>query len=520
MFISPIRIALLVCLIAGLYRLWPALAGQPALSEFFITEDGYLMLTVARNIAIGLGMSVSEGTIATNGIQPMATFLFTIPYLLTDGDRVVSLMGIHIILAAIGVGALFAIQALAARLLLPWTEDPVWPWLVAALWFASPLLLRHSMNGLETGLVTLTTALVLVQFHRVVSTGAGVRRGDTLLLGALCGLTFLARIDTAILSVAVFAVWGLDALIRQRIGIVTTIGHLLPAGLVCLLIAAPWLLNNLLAFGSLMPISGPAQSLNATFAGHADLIPATLFEYLFPMLPIPGGVARNPVLVVALSIVAAAILGWFWLWVAVRGQAAERAVVLAFSLHGVALVGYYGLFFGADHFLSRYLAPFAPLLIVAALAAAMDLGRVLGQWARPTLFPGIYGFGGLALSLLLLGRLLLPGSVDQGHSQVVAWVGENVSEDTWIGAVQTGTLGYWHDRTINLDGKVNPAALDARRTDGHVLRYVVESDIEYIVDWVGVGGTWAERTDAEFSNRFDLILMDPETNLSVMRRSP
>jgi hypothetical protein len=73
MSISPIHIALQVCLIAGLYRLWPILAAQPALPEFFITEDGYLMLTVARNMAIGLGMSVSEGTIATNGIQPMAT---------------------------------------------------------------------------------------------------------------------------------------------------------------------------------------------------------------------------------------------------------------------------------------------------------------------------------------------------------------------------------------------------------------------------------------------------------------
>jgi hypothetical protein len=423
-----------------------------------------------------------------------------------------------LILAAIAVGALFTIRALAGRLLSPWSEAPLWPWLVAALWFASPLPLRHSMNGLETGLVTLMTALVFVQFHRVVAAGTEVQRSDTLLLGALCGLAFLARIDTAILSIAVFSVWSLDALIRQRIGMAAVVGRLLPPGLVCLLIAAPWLLNNLLAFGSLMPISGPAQSLNATFAGHADLIPATLFEYLFPMLPVPGGLERDPVMVVAFGIVAAAILGWFWLQVATRGGAAERAVLLAFSLHGGALVCYYGLFFGADHFLSRYLAPIAPLLIVASLATAMDLGRALNRWAGPTLLAGLYGFGGLAMSLLLLGRLLLPGTVDQGHSQVVAWVEENVPKETWVGGVQTGTLGYWHDRTINLDGKVNPDALDARRIDGHVLRYVVESDIEYIVDWAGVGSSWAEREEAGFNDRFELFLMDPGTNLSVMRR--
>jgi hypothetical protein len=519
MSIPPIRLVFLVCLLAFLYRLWPALAGQPALSEFFITEDGYLMLTVARNLAIGMGMTVSEGTIATNGIQPMATLLFTIPYLLTEGDRVTSLVGIHLIMAAIGVGALLAIRALAGRLLAPWTEAPVWPWVAAALWFSSPLLLRHSMNGLETGLVTLMTALVFVQFHRVIAAGTEVPRRDTLLLGALCGLAFLARIDTAILSIALFSVWGLDALIRQRIGLVATVGRLLPAGILCLLIAAPWLLNNLLAFGSLMPISGPAQSLDAVFGAHAVLIPTTLFEHTFPMLPVPGSIARAPVAVAVFGLVVAAVLGWFWLRVAMRGGAAERAVVLAFSLHGAALACYYGLFFGADHFLSRYLAPLAPLLIVAAVATALDLGRLLAGRGRPTILAGLYGFGGLGLSLLLLGRLLLPGTVEQGHSQVIAWVDENVTDETWVGAVQTGTLGYWHDRTINLDGKVNPDALDARRADGHVLGYVVDSEIEYIVDWAGVG-SWADRADAGFNEHFDLIVMDPEANLSVMRRRP
>ena len=54
---------------------------MPALANFFITEDGYLMLTVARNMALGEGMSVSNGTIPTNGIQPMIGVFFAVPYL-------------------------------------------------------------------------------------------------------------------------------------------------------------------------------------------------------------------------------------------------------------------------------------------------------------------------------------------------------------------------------------------------------------------------------------------------------
>jgi hypothetical protein len=85
------------CLAAGvLYRLFPLAAGETALTRFFVTEDGYLMLTVARNLAIGYGLTVSDGTIATNGFQPLATFLFALPYWATGGDKVASLLGVCI----------------------------------------------------------------------------------------------------------------------------------------------------------------------------------------------------------------------------------------------------------------------------------------------------------------------------------------------------------------------------------------------------------------------------------------
>ncbi|TCP39569.1 hypothetical protein [Rhodovulum marinum] len=112
----------------------------------------------------------------------------------------------------------------------------------------------------------------------------------------------------------------------------------------------------------------------------------------------------------------------------------------------------------------------------------------------------------------------MPGVHDQGHGQVVRWVQENVPETVWVGAVQTGTLGYWHDRTINLDGKVNPEALAARRETGTVLPYVVQdSRIDYIVDWAGVAG-WVAQDAAGFSEAFELLLRDEAANLAVLRR--
>lgn len=500
------------------FRIYPIFTGMPDLAEAFITEDGYLMLTVARNMAIGLGMTVSEGTILTNGVQPMATFLFTLPYLATGGDRVEALVGIHLILAMISVGALIAIRAFAARMLRGQDAGVLLPWLVAALWFLGPVLLRHSMNALETGLITLVAVAVLLQFGRVIGQGADARLVDRLGLGLLCGLVFVARIDAAILVVAIFAVWTLDLLIRQRLGFGTVFAWLMPAGLLSLAVAAPWLLNNYLGFGSIMPSSGPAQSLNAEFAAHAALIPAKIFEYLFPMLPVPRPFERRLVMMVIFGAVAVIIMLAFLVQVLRKGDSAVRAMVMAYTLHAVALVAYYGLFFGAPHFLSRYLAPLAPLFIVAAVWVALDLGRLVMR-TRPRFLALLYGWGGVVLSVALLIRLLLPGAPQQGHEQVIAWTQENVPHEAWIGAVQTGTLGYWHDRTINLDGKVNPDALAARQTEGHVLAYVTESEIDYIVDWAGLA-SWLTRPEGQpyFAEAFEVVVDDPATNLSVLRR--
>ncbi len=505
---------LILVLVAGLlYRLFPIVTGQPQLSQFFMTEDGYLMLTVARNMAIGLGMSVSDGTVPTNGVQPLATFLFTIPYLLTGGDKVTSLIGIHLIAAGAALGGLFAMRAFAARVLEPQDDDPIWPWLAAALWFLGPLLLRHTMNGLETGLYVFVALLFLLQFARVLDLGsaAGMRAG--LILGGLGGLVFLARIDGAFLVTAVFALWALDCLIRQRTGLAGMFARLVPPGLLSLALAAPWLINNQVRFGSIMPVSGSAQSVSFEFGQNLPLVPVKLFEHMFPMLPVPTRFEGSMAASLAMAAVVLVVLVWFLagLW---RRGGTIRLVVLAYVLHGLALSAYYGLTFGAPWFLSRYLSVVAPVLIVAALWVLIDIARMAMARRWPDVVAGA-GLAALALSAALLVRPFLPGADGQGHFQVVDWVEANVPEDTWIAAVQTGTLGYWHDRTINLDGKVNPEALAVLRTEGNVLNYVRDSKIQYVADWEGIA-EWVERDN--FGEAFEVVAHDPVANLAVLRR--
>jgi len=235
------------------------------------------------------------------------------------------------------------------------------------------------------------------------------------------------------------------------------------------------------------------------------------------MLPLPRSLEVRPEVIALVGAASLLVLAVF-LWRIIRhGSPVARALGAVYLLHAAAISSYYGLFFGAPHFMSRYHAPLAPLLILAGLVAALEIGRLIRAW--PAALAWTYTGAGLALSAALLLRALLPGQTVQGHEQVIAWVDENVPAETWVGAVQTGTLGYWHDRTINLDGKVNPAALSARRAEGHVLNYVTASEIDYVVDWSGVGN-WVDFPQAEggYAEAFERVLQDPEANLSVQRR--
>lgn len=515
----PFFVILIAALVfATLYRLYPLVTGLPDLAQAFMTEDGYLMLTIARNMAIGLGMSVSDGRIDSNGVQPLATFLFSVPYLLGGGDKVGGLWGVQLISAAIAVAALFSVRALARVFLAAQDPSPAWPWLVALLWFTGPLLLLHTMNGLETGLYTLMVTLTLVLFARLLAMGRAAGAADRILLGAACGVTFLARNDAVFLIAAIGLVFVLHALMVRRQSVGAVLADLVAPGLVVLAIAAPWLINNYVNFGSIVPVSGTAQSLSGGFARNADLLPAILFEHAFPMLPVPQGLETRPAVRIVLGLAVAAIVVAFAVQVWRRGGPA-RYVLAAYLIFAGLMCLYYGFYFGAGWFLSRYLSPLAPLLITAAVSVTLSLLRRAVP-ARAGAAMSVLGTLGLVLCVALLGRYLVPGVRDQGHFQVVDWVERNVADETWIGAVQTGTLGYWHDRTINLDGKVNPAALQAILTEGHVLNYVVDSPIVYLADWEGIASWVSTETpgNGAFGDAFDVVVHDVPANLAVLKR--
>lgn len=476
----------------------------------FPTEDGYFMLTMARSLSLGNGLSVAGGAMPTNGTQPLATFLWGFAYALVGGDSVAGVAAVLGLEVAISVLAAYGIFRLTSKLFAHRADVATLAFIASAVWFASAIGLPNTMNCLETGLYTaiaVSVALAFVESPDPSPPVMGARRA--LSLGALLGLAFWARNDAVFLVLAACLAYLYGGLEGGRRVVVARFLRTLIFGATAVLVALPWMIYNYVVFGHPMPVSGRAESVAASFGGNVAHLPANLFESLALVVPVPHSLEEHTaVLALGSLAVAAAVIA-----LAARFRAQPRPVrhlVVMIGIYALGLAAFYGLFFGAPWFIGRYFTPLTPFTaILWAVAVKSGVDRFAPS-ARALAVP--LG-AALAISLALNARIYLAGDRHQ-HFQVVAWVRENVPEDTWVAAVQTGTLGYFHERTINLDGKVNLAAYEAI-TEGRLHAYVVASEAEYLVDWVGIT-EWMR--EPEIAAAFEVVVRDPERNLGALRR--
>jgi hypothetical protein len=240
-----------------------------------------------------------------------------------------------------------------------------------------------------------------------------------------------------------------------------------------------------------------------------------LFEYVSFVIQLPWWLETKwPVMLVG-GVVAGTVLvvGIMSLWGRSRSA---RYMIVIYTIFAILLVGFYGLFFGVEFFMSRYLSVVSPFIALLSILAAYRLLLLMAERWRAALLPGAAGLCVVAVAAHNL--LLYRYGLRHDHFQVVDWVEKNVPPGTWVGAIQTGTLGFFYDRTVNLDGKVNPGALRAKLDEGgSVIPYVVRSNIVYLADWNDLS-RWSRIDEAGFNRAFELIVSDPNANLAVFKR--
>ena len=515
-----LTVAIVPLLLVGtLVRLAPLTSERRTVAA--ISEDGYLMLTVARNVALGRSLTIADGTIATNGVQPFVTFVWAGVHWLFASERLPALRAVVLVQFSVALLTAVLVAMLTRHAFRdhPWRESAAL--VAAALWFASPLALRHTSNGLETGFYVCAIAAFLVIDLRW--RGKSVFRAA--ILGAMLGMLFLIRNDAVFFILAFL----LAELRGDNQDVPRTIGRRLAdsavVGVAALAVALPWLAYNFQVFGHIVPVSGRAQNLNLALGENLVALPRVLGEFAWMAAPLPAKLGESwPWAFVTCLVVVGAIAA-----TRQRGRMAGLMLqrwMMIVLVHSALLCAYYGVFFGAAYFLSRYLFPLSLVAVLIPCIWVIPTARAALSERSDGVKAGLLIAAGLMLLVTIAAGRLYARSAEHDHGQVVQWVSDHVTPEVWVGAPQSGTLGYFHDRTINLDGKVNLHALQARR-DNRLFQYIVDdTPIEYIADWYGLA-RWVDRPDTVHEERdvdllrrhFTVVVREPERNLVVLRRN-
>lgn len=511
-------LAILLMMVGLVCRLSPLLDIEHRIFWQYMSEDGYLMQTIARNMAIGLGMSTAEGTLQTNGVQPLSTFLFASLHYIAEGSKQLGIIYVTIFSALVSLIAAWFLRGLTLALFKKWNMPTNIAFLTAALWFASPLVIKHSMNGLETGLYYLAIITTLYYYFSLeITSGQAMGFWQRIILGILLGLTFLARNDAVFFIAAILIAHVASSDSGVFVNIKNRIYDAIVAGLVSILVGLPWLIYNQLNFGSIIPISGKAESHTAALGENLMMIPANTLEAALVYLPIPRSMEESmPVFILSiLMLIGLGII--FWKFFANTSLSLKRLFITTY-IFTICISTYYGLFFGAAWFVTRYLSALSPILWLVSFMVVYGL---LSNWmSKQALKKTIILTTTVFITISAASQIVVyRKGIDGMHKQVVDWSLKHIDKDIWVGAAQTGTLGYFHDRTINLDGKTNPNALQANLKQGQIQSYVLDkTNIQYIVDWEGICGWINDKREPRFALQFKVLEADPVKNLCVMQR--
>jgi len=443
-------------------------------------EDAFYSLSVARHFAMGNGFS-ADGVHLTNGVQPLIVLLQSLCFLVTGGDRFDGLR-LCFVLSGFIEAAFLWVMALLLKSIhrkdsISSTERKWWqsPVVIAGAMqtFLFSLLAMHT-NGMETGLNALMIVLFLYLYLRVQKNGRILK--DFVGLGIVGGFLTLSRIDAGVL---VFIVALLE--LRFANGFRNSI---IIDGM-ALIVSSPWWIYSYTHFGSLMPMSGQAESLGGWHSqALLDGVNAAgdIFFFYIP---------RWRHLIPELISISVLLISACCVFVAARRSEIGRKfrstfdlrAVLPLVLFSIFLIVYYLFFFHAPWFLDRYWHPVAVLwIMIAAMTLPVAAESVKTIPHRNRIF--IYSILAVASIAIILVNLRADRSeylprFPTGLAEIGFWAHDHPKSS--IGVYQSGTAGFLADNVTNLDGKVNIDALKARQHDS-LGAYIGMKQFDYLAD--------------------------------------
>lgn len=472
-----IAVAIQLCLIA-----------QPV--EFLVTnilpDDAFYYFEVARNIAAGNGPTF-DGLTPTNGYHPL-WMVILVPIFSFFGTAVGALEPIRVALALAIICNVVTAIALY-RILAHVVAERSSRLLGLGLFLYNPYFLYESLNGLETALALMVTALFLL---RVLSLPVSPSRRYVVGLGVLGGCMVLARIDLVFYLAAMLVWLWISRGFRSAVVV----------GAVATGLVIPFFLWNALNFGMVLTSASGANTLvnrvlieqdHGWSAGQA--VKATVYNLHLQTneLMRHTGSAELAYALVGAGILAV-LLGVWRVPVRRTDITPVQAFGVGFLLLFIANVGI--------RWTARtwYFVSFG--IIVALLGAAL-VELVLRSDALSSSTKRIVGSSFLLLICFLFFTSWhqdLRERIPKQREMYAAaqWFNEQVPDTTRIGVFNAGVIGYFANaQVINLDGLVNTDAYRAMQ-GRRLWVYIRESEIEYLSDF-----------DVYFDYRYRSFLGEP-----------
>jgi hypothetical protein len=443
-----------------------------------ISDDAYLCLKIAKNIALGLGPTF-DAISYTNGFQPLYVFVLVPIFHLFPNDLNAPVHASLLILSILDTLSLYLVLKLSARA----AKSLLAPFILSLFWIFNPYVISTTLNGMET---MMAVFFVLLFLHYCDSSKPLEGGKRAVLLGAILGAAMLARIDSIFLAFSLFVLLTVRSL-SGRLHLKRYLRILLPVGVGVLAVYAPWIVYSYVFTGEVFPVSGKAIRLITL--SSVDGSP-TLGNLYLPMAlkglkTVWFGNAGLIILLcaIALGYVLTVRLRKSYLSMMIDGL--KRYSLL--FLYAASLFPAYVLHFFAPYYFPRYLFPLTLVfLFLVGVMIDLWLETVAKKQYRIALAVPVVAALAVMLTAGGFSRFFLSREANCcGYMNVGLWAGANLTPGSRVGSCQSGALGYFAQNleVINLDGVVNNPCYEALR-QRRVTEYIKGQRIQYVLGWV------------------------------------
>jgi len=285
-----------------------------------------------------------------------------------------------------------------------------------------PNFLKHAFNGMETSFTYFLSYLILLG---IIYSG---KIKNNYFMGAIFGIFLLVRPESGLLSILTI----IYLLFSRKIGLKGVI-QILVSGLIIVL---PWIIFTYLYMGKLLPDTFGAKGGDYTLG-------LNLFKNLISIARIFAG-NYFPIFILALIFITKTPKFF---------KKEELKNMIIFLVVGMYIL-FYSVIFNNDIIYARYLCVIFPFFIMSFISFA--------EFSLPDVRKLNIALASVFMILLITGFTIsrmdkvMVGNYSRTEKEIINWVNNNTSKDSYITRARIGEIGFKTQRRIfDLMGLIN-----------------------------------------------------------------